>query len=72
MSPMTVQFTTLSLRPETLRRLRVYKVEGRSWDDVMNEFMVNQPPQRFVKEWLRRLREEPDLDWREVKRRLKL
>lgn len=65
-------FTTVPVKPETLRRLRGYKTGGASYDDVLNDLMDEVPPESFIREHVRRLREEPGKPWREVKRRLKL
>jgi predicted CopG family antitoxin len=64
--------TTISVRPETLARLRGYKSGGASYDEVLNRLMDTHPPHRFVREHLRRLREESRVSWSTVKRRQKL
>ncbi len=64
--------TTVPVKRETLRRLRLYKVGGTTYDEVLNDFMDDNPPDAFVREHLRRLREEPDVPWREVRKRLRL
>mgnify|MGYP001588095309 CR=1 FL=1 len=64
-------FTSLSLKPSTLRRLRAYKVAGMSYDDVLNDLMDEQPTAAFWKEHERRLREEDSIPWEEVKERLR-
>ena len=64
--------TTVPVKPETLRRLRLYKSGGATYDDVLNDLMDDTPPDRFVREHLRRLREEPDIPWSEVRKRLRL
>lgn len=68
----SASFTTLSLKPKTLRRLRAYKVAGMTYDDVLNDLMDEQPTAEFWKEHERRLREEPDIPWDEAKKALKL
>ena len=65
-------FTTVPVKPETLRRLRSYKVGGKTYDDVLNEFMDETPTEAFWKEHARRMNEEPRVPWEDVKRRLKL
>jgi hypothetical protein len=57
----SASFTTLSLKPSTLRRLRSYKVGGKSYDEVLNEFMDEIPTRQFIEEHLRALKEEPRL-----------
>jgi hypothetical protein len=64
--------TTVPVKPETLRRLRLYKVGGTTYDEVLNDFMDDSPPDAFVREHLRRLHEEPDIPWREVRKRLRV
>lgn len=64
-------FTTVPVKPETLRRLRSYKVGGKTYDDVLNEFMDETPTVEFWKEMDRRSR-EPDIPWEDVKRKLRL
>ncbi|MEA3137154.1 MAG: hypothetical protein QOC71_1435 [Thermoplasmata archaeon] len=65
-------FTTVPVKPETLRRLRSYKVGGKTYDDVLNEFMDETPTEAFWKEMDRRMKEEPRIPWDDVKKRLKL
>ncbi|MGA7923181.1 MAG: hypothetical protein WCA77_04320 [Thermoplasmata archaeon] len=64
--------TTVPVRPETLRKLKSYKVGGVTYDDVLNELMEEVPPPRFWREHYRRLHEEVRLPLSEVRRRLKL
>ena len=64
--------TTVPVRPETLRRLRSYKVGGATYDEVLNDLMDVNPSGAFIREHLRRLREEPDIPWREVRKRRRL
>jgi hypothetical protein len=61
--------TTVPVKPETLRRLRAYKMGGATYDEVLNDLMDDAPPVAFIREHLRRLREEPDVPWREVRQR---
>lgn len=63
-------FTTIPVRRDTLRRLKAYKVGGKTYDDVLNELMEDQPSEDFIQEHLRRLREEERVPWEEVKARL--
>jgi hypothetical protein len=62
-------FTTVPVKPETLRRLRSYKVGGKTYDDVLNEFMDETPTAAFWKETERQMREEPRLTWDKAKRK---
>jgi hypothetical protein len=42
-------YTTISLHPETVRQLQLYKTGGKTWDDVLEEFMDNFAPEEFVR-----------------------
>jgi hypothetical protein len=64
--------TTVPVKPETLARLRAYKVGGSTYDDVLNDLMDERPPIGFIQEHLRRLKEEPFSDWKDVRKRLRL
>jgi len=63
---------TVSVKPPTLKRLRSYKVNGTTYDDVLNDLMDENPPGAFIREHRRRLQEEPDVPWTEVRKRLRL
>jgi hypothetical protein len=65
-------FTTLPVKPDTLRRLRAYKTMGASYDDVLNELMELNPPASFLREHLRSLEEDERIPWSEVKKKLRL
>jgi hypothetical protein len=65
----TTTFTTVPVKPETLRRLRAYKVGGKTYDDVLNSFMDETPTEAFWKEMDRQMREEPRLTWDKAKRK---
>lgn len=67
-----MRFTSVPLKPNTLARLRGYKMGGSSYDEVLNELMDDHPPAAFLREHLRRLHEESRSDWKSVKARLKL
>ena len=69
---MSTSTTTVPVKPETLARLRSYKLGGATYDDVLNELMDDRPPAGFVREHLRRLKEEEFSDWKEVRKRLRL
>ena len=64
--------TTVPVKPETLSKLRAYKVGGATYDDVLNELMDEQPPEAFIREHLRRLKEDAFEDWASVRKRLRL
>ena len=44
--------TTVPVKPETLRRLRLYKVGGTTYDEVLNDLMDDNPPAAFIREHL--------------------
>ena len=69
---MMMPTTTVPVKPETLRRLRSYKIGGTTYDEVLNDLMDDNPPVASIREHLRRLREEPDIPWDEVRKRLRL
>lgn len=64
--------TSVPVKLETLRRLRGYKTTGETFDAVLNALMDAQPPERFVREHLRRLRHEERVTWASVRRRSNL
>lgn len=61
--------TIIPVRPETLAHLRSYKVSGATYDDVLNDLMDDQRPAGFIREHLRRLREETFSEWRDMQKR---
>lgn len=61
-------YTTISVKLETVKRLRAYKIGDTSHDDVLNELMDSLPPEKFVAEHLRRLKGEPRRPWSKVRR----
>lgn len=64
--------TSVPVKPGMLRRLRSYTVGGTTYGEVLNDLMDDNPPGAFIREHLRRLREEPDIPWSEVRKRLRL
>jgi len=64
--------TSVAVTPETLRRLKSYKIGGRSYDDILNDLMDAQPPEDFIREHLRRMKTEERVGWASVKKRNKL
>jgi hypothetical protein len=69
---MAISLTTVPVKGGTLRRLRSYKTGGATYDDVLNEMMDEIPPDSFIQEHLRRLREEETVSWEAVRSRRKL
>ena len=66
MTIMMGAFTSLPVKPETLRRIKAYKVMGKTYDDLLNEWMDEVPPADFLREHARRLEEE-SISWDELK-----
>lgn len=67
----TERFTSVPVKASTLRALQAYRVGGKSYDAVMQDFMEGSPPEGFWKEVARRAR-EPALTLAEVRRKLGL
>ncbi len=66
---MAMSTTTIPVKQETLARLRSYKVGGATYDDVLNDLMDDQPPAGFIREHLRRMKEETFSDWKDAQTR---
>jgi hypothetical protein len=64
--------TTIQVRSSTRRLLETYRVGGKTYDDVVLDLMEENPPESFFREIERRLRDEPDVPWEQVRKRLKL
>lgn len=65
-------YTSIPVKPQTLERLRAYKVGGKSYDDLLNEMMDEIVPEALYQEHLRRLREEERIPLSKVKKELGL
>lgn len=65
------RYTTISLRPETVRALELYKQGGRTWDDVVQEFMDHFAPDEFLR-WAEQELRRPGISLREFRRRHRL
>ncbi len=64
-------YTTVSVRTETMERLRQYrKATHRSLDAVLNDLMDDTAPEDLLREVERRLRVERDLPGEQVRARL--
>jgi hypothetical protein len=72
MGSKTRTYTTLPVRPETLRRLRGYKVGGVSYDQLLNDLLDAHPPEGFFLDHLKRLTREPRRAWSEIRKELDL
>ena len=62
------QYTTIPVRKETLDRLKGYKIDGASYDDLINDLLEVHPPEEFLLEHLKRLRGEKRRPWDEVRK----
>lgn len=62
------RYTTISLRPDTVRQLQLYKTGGKTWDDVLKEFMDNFAPEEFVR-WAAEELKRPGISAEEFRRR---
>lgn len=72
MTPMTIMtrpFTSVPVKPETLNRLRQYKVAGKTYDDVLNDFMDETPTEEFIQWHLEQVRTQPHIPWADVKKK---
>jgi hypothetical protein len=63
--------TTITVRSSTLRALSLYKVGGRSYDEVLRALMDEVPPASFL-DWAQSELRRPVLDLAETRRRLRL
>ncbi|MDE1821374.1 MAG: hypothetical protein KGJ23_13165 [Euryarchaeota archaeon] len=64
-------YTTISLKPENAKALQLYKTGGKTWDDVVREFMDHVPPEEFLK-WAAEELKRPGIPLSEFKRRHRL
>jgi len=63
--------TTITVRTSTLKALSLYKVGGRSYDEVLRDLMDEVPPASFL-EWAQLELRRPVLDLAEARKRLGL
>lgn len=63
--------TTITVRSSTLKALSLYKVGGRSYDEVLRELMDEVPPASFL-EWAQAELRRPAISLAEARKRLKL
>jgi hypothetical protein len=61
-------YTSISLKPETAKALQLYKAGGKTWDDVLQEFMDNFAPEEFVR-WAADELKRPGIPLSEFKKR---
>lgn len=64
-------YTTISLKPENAKALHLYKTGGKTWDDVVQEFMDHVPPEEFLK-WAAEELKRPRVSYEDFKRRHRL
>ncbi|MGP8078402.1 MAG: hypothetical protein ACLQD8_07530 [Thermoplasmata archaeon] len=62
--------TSIQVHESTRRVLQLYKKPGQTYENVIEEFVEQFPPESFLQEMERRLRESPPLELAEVRRRL--
>jgi len=67
----TSRYTSVPVRATTLNALRAYRVGGKSYDEIILDFIEGNPPESFWKEIERRSK-QPDISLEEVQRRLGL
>ncbi len=51
--------TSIPIRSSTLKMLQYYKVGRKSWDEVINAFIEEFPPEAFLREMLKRAKHGP-------------
>ena len=62
--------TSIQVHESTRRVLELYKKPGQTYEEVIEDFVEQFPPESFLREMERRLRESPPLELVEVRRRL--
>ncbi len=65
------RFTSVPVKPSTLNALQAYRVGGKSYDEIILDFIEANPPASFWREIERRSK-EPEISLAEVRRRLRL
>jgi hypothetical protein len=63
--------TTITVPSSLVRRLRLYKAGGRTYAEILEEFMDAVPPKEFLK-WAERELERPALDYAAARRQPRL
>lgn len=66
---MASDVTTITIPLEVLRRLKLYKTGGRTYSEILEEFMDAVPPKTFL-EWAERELHKPAVPYLEVRRNL--
>jgi hypothetical protein len=64
------RLTSIQIHESTRRVLEFYKNTGQSYEQVIEEFVDRFPPESFLTELERRIRESPPVELVEVRRRL--
>jgi hypothetical protein len=62
--------TTIAVHSSTKKMLSMYGVGNRSYDKIIRELVEEYPPEAFLKEVARRLKEEREIPAEEVYRKL--
>lgn len=65
------RFTSVPVKASTLHALQAYRVGGKSYDDIIWDFIESNPPASFWKEIERRSK-EPDVSLAQVRKSLGL
>ena len=63
--------TTITVKTSTLRSLAIYKLGGKTYDDVLRDLMDEVPPETFLK-WARRELKRPTASLAQVRKKLRL
>jgi hypothetical protein len=66
----TDALTSIQVHESTRRVLELYKKPGQTYENVIEDFVEQFPPEAFLQEMERRFRESPPLELAEVRRRL--
>lgn len=59
--------TTITIPSEVLRRLKLYKAGGRTYREILEEFMDAVPPKTFL-EWAERELQKPGVPYLEFRK----
>ena len=63
--------TTITVRTSTLRSLSLYKAGGRSYDEILRDFMEEVPPESFLR-WAKEELKRPSQSLSQLRKQLKL
>ncbi len=65
------RYTSVPVKPSTLHALQAYRMGGKSYDDIILDFIEANPPGSFWKEIERRSK-GPEISLEDVRRKLGL